>query len=77
MPTVSELPMVTPGEGAGVSTMLAGGISEKLRERQSSVLEPFDLPDFPHDGVLALFTVLAQVTVGEAGAAQSPPKVQW
>ena len=42
-----------PGRGSGVS--------------QSSVLEPFDLPDFPHDGVLALFTVLAQVIEGDVG----------
>ena len=73
MATVSELPAETPGEGAGVMK-LAPPIGDSS---QSSVLEPFDLPDFPHDGVLALFTVLAQATVGDAGAAQSPPKVQW
>ena len=39
---------------------------------QSAGLEPFDLPDFPHDVALAALTALAQVTEGAVGPAQSP-----
>jgi len=52
LPTVSELPVETPGDGAGVLSRIlldagGGGVGE-----QSAGLEPFDLPDFPHDVAL-------------------------
>ena len=72
---LTELPAETPGEGAGV-TMLEIDVTVGAVVAQSAGLEPFDLPDFPHDVALdpAALAALAQVTEGAAGSErpQSP-----
>lgn len=67
LPTVSELPAETPGEGAGVSSKMlfvpVGAVGA-----QSAGLEPFDLPDFPHDvALLPAALALLVHTDGEVG----------